>query len=503
MSLNPHVNSLALNLRTGRRQWARWRSVFFLQSLLLAILALVTAIPSLMLWLDRSADFQGFAFAGLGTAAGALLCYLASLGYRQTLMPRQMFVATTLSWVLVSVFASLPLIFGSSHLGFTDAVFESISGITTTGSSIIKNIDHLSPALKVWRGLLQWIGGIGIIVMAIAVLPFLQVGGIRLFQTESSDTSDKLFPRSGKVAKSIAIVYLLLTCLYFLSYWLLGMSAFDASVHAMTTVSTGGFANYSNPFALYAEDPALMWASSLFMLAGAIPFALYVRFLRGAPLAPFKDQQVRGFLLLISCFVLLLTLNLYANSDRSFFNTLTHVMFNVVSVISTTGFASEDYTLWGGLAFTVFFYITFIGGCSGSTTGGIKIFRFQIAWETLKRQVIGLIHLRSVEIPRYNGREIRDDITRSVLTFCFLFFITAAVLAIALSALGLDPLTSITGAATALANVGPGLGPVIGPAGSFADLPDAAKWLLCLGMLLGRLEILTVLLLFFPAYWRG
>lgn len=470
-------------------------------AVLLGVLAILMVVPLGVLTLEGDPDRIAFLLSIAIVAGAALTMLLITRGVEILLRPRQMFILTTLSWVLVSACASLPLILGAPQLSFTDAVFESISAITTTGSTVLVGIDGLSDGLKLWRGLMQWLGGIGIIVMAIAILPFLKVGGMRLFQTESSDWSDKVLPRAGGIAKASGAIYLAGTLMAMLTYWLAGMTPLDAVVHAMSSMATGGFANSDASFGVYQDRPLILWLASFFMLCGALPFVLFIRALRDTPQVLWQDQQVRGLLGLL--LVVILGLTLYrVVGGVAFFEALTQVAFNVISVVTTTGYASDDYTQWGPLAVTTFFFITFVGGCSGSTSGGIKIFRFQIGVLMLVNQLRYLVHPSGVFAQRYNGRPLNDEVVRAVIAFSFFFFLTVAVLSLALAALGLDMVTAITGASTALTNVGPGLGEVIGPSGNFASLPDAAKWLLCVGMLMGRLEILTVLVLLMPFFWR-
>lgn len=484
-----------------QEQWGHWAPILKVLSVLWLVLAAFMAVPWLVLVIEEEPDARAFA-QSIGIVLGAVaLSWLATLRVEIALKPWQMFLVTTLSWVSISTLASLPLVLGAPQLSFTNAVFESVSAITTTGSTVLEGIENLSDGLKLWRGMMQWLGGIGIIVMGIAILPFLKVGGMRLFHTESSDWSDKVMPRTGGIAKATLSIYVGFTLVAMLAYWLGGMAPLDAVVHAMTSLATGGFANSDASFGAYADRPHLLWMGSLFMLMGALPFVLYIRFLRGARMALWRDQQVQGLLVLLLVVILCLTgWRMWLGTPP--FEALTHVAFNVISVVTTTGYASDDYSSWGALAIVAFFYLTFVGGCSGSTSGGMKIFRFQIASILLRNQLRYLIHSSGVFPTRYNGQPITDDITRGVVAFSFFFFLTIAGLALGLAMMGLDLVTALSGAATAVANVGPGLGDTIGPAGNFAPLPDAAKWLLCVGMLLGRLEILTVLVLLTPMFWR-
>ncbi|GGX94350.1 Trk system potassium uptake protein [Litchfieldella qijiaojingensis] len=478
-----------------------WAPVLKVLAVLWLVLAIFMALPLAVLLIERDPDAPAFILSIFTVLLAVIGAWLLTWRVQIELKPRQMFVLTTLSWVTISGFASLPLVLGAPQLTLTNAVFESVSAITTTGSTILVHIEDLSDGLKLWRGIMQWLGGIGIIVMGIAILPFLKVGGMRLFHTESSDWSDKVMPRTGGIAKATLSVYCGFTLLAAVTYWLGGMSLLDAVVHAMTSLATGGFANSDASFGAYADNPFILWTGSLFMLAGALPFVLYIRFLRGSRLALWRDEQVRGLLALLGAVIVGLAAYRVALGTAPF-EALTQATFNVVSVVTTTGYASDDYSQWGPLAFVAFFYLTFVGGCSGSTSGGMKIFRFQVAAEMLKNQLRFLIHTNGVFSSRYNGMPLTDDISRGVVAFSFFFFLTIAGLALGLSLLGLDFVTSLSGAATAVANVGPGLGDIIGPAGNFAPLPDAAKWLLCFGMLVGRLEILTVLVLLTPMFWR-
>lgn len=484
-----------------RHKVAPWAPVLKVLAVLWLVLAAFMVLPWLVLAIERDPDARAFGLSILIVLSSVLLAWLMTRHVDVVFKPRQVFVLTTLSWVTVSGFASLPLVMGAPQLSFTDAVFESVSAITTTGSTILAGIERLSDGLKLWRGLMQWLGGIGIIVMAIAILPFLKVGGMRLFHTESSDWSDKVMPRTGGIAKATLTIYGGMTAVAIVSYWLAGMLPLDAVVHGMTSLATGGFANSDASFGAYAQQPVILWLGALFMLSGALPFVLYIRSVRGSPGALWCDQQVRGLLWLLLLAIVMLTLYRVVLGVPAF-DALTQVTFNVVSVVTTTGYASDDYSLWGPLSVAAFFYLTFVGGCSGSTSGGMKIFRFQIALLMLLNQLRFLVHSHGIFSQRYNGSVLTDDIVRGVVAFSFFFFLTVAGLAMALAMLGLDLVTALSGAATAVANVGPGLGDIIGPAGNFASLPDAAKWLLCLGMLMGRLEILTVLVLLTPSFWK-
>ena len=490
-----------LSASVGAMSLSTLRVIGFIIGIFLITLAVSMAVPmATLVVFQRTDDLQGFLWASLLTFLCGLALVIRGRPEQSNLRPRDMYLLTVSSWVAVAVFAALPLRF-SADISYTDAFFESMSGITATGSTVLSGLDSLSPGLLMWRSLLHWLGGIGFIAMAVAILPLLRIGGMRLFQTESSDRSEKLMPRSHMVAKSIVLVYVGITAAGTLALWLAGMNAFDAINHAMSAISTGGFSTSDLSLAKW-QQPAVHWVAIVLMILGSLPFTLYVATARGNPRALLGDAQVQGFLgLLLLCWLVMGSWY-WLGTGLAWSEALRHVAFNVTSVVTTTGFALGDYSLWGNFALMFFFYLGFIGGCSGSTAGGIKIFRFQVAYILLKASLNQLIHPRAVISQRYNRHRLDEDIVRSILTFSFFFGATIGLIALALGLLGLDWMTALTGAASTVSGVGPGLGETIGPAGNFKPLPDAAKWLLSLGMLLGRLEIITVLVLCVPAFWR-
>lgn len=477
-----------------------FRPVLFVIGLVLSKLALFMYVPTLVAFFTGTAGFIEFGQAVIITHIVAFACL--SIGRTATfkLSVRDMFLITSLVWTIASTFAALPFMF-INHISFTDAYFETMSGITTTGSTVLSGLDDMAPSILLWRSILQWLGGIGFIVMAVAVLPMLNVGGMKLFHTESSDWSDKSSPRAKTVAKNIMLVYLVLTGLCLIGYMMTGMSLFDAINHSFTTLSTGGYSTSDGSMNHFSNGAH--WVATLFMFLGGLPFLLFVSALRKRRLDELlEDAQVRGFATLFLITSLVITAWLVIRDGYSVMDALRVSMFNIVSVVTTTGFGLEDFTAWGALPTTLFAFLMMAGACSGSTSGGIKVFRFQIAITLLNKQMMKLIHPSGVFVQRYNRRPVNDDIVRSIVAFGLTFLITNIVIAGMLSAMGLDPITSISGAITAVANVGPGMGSVIGPTGNFAPLPDAAKWILSIGMLMGRLEILTLIVLFFPAFWR-
>ena len=437
-----------------------------------------------------------FGLAGiLSVSLGGTFVLLGS-GSRQTLRTKDVFLLTTLTWLATAAAGGLPfLLYGSS---FTDSFFESISGITTTGSTIFTGLDDMPRGILLWRSMLHWVGGLGVIVTAIAVLPMLKVGGMQLFRSESSDKAEKELASAASYAAATFWIYFALSALCALAYSASGMNSFDAINHAMATLSTGGFSTHDQSMGFF-QNPSIHWTAVVFMLAGSLPFVWYIRVVRRGTL---WSEQVFAFLVFVVVVVAALTIWVARIPGMTVEEALRHVAFNVVSVMTTTGFASTDYTLWGSFAIAVFFMITFAGGCTGSTSGGVKVMRNVILLKAVVIQARRLSHPHGVFRLRFDGRPVDAPTYSSLVAFVGMFGTTILVLAVLLNLTGLDFQTSLSGAATAVANVGPGLGPIIGPAGNFQSLPDVAKWLLAFGMLLGRLEIMTVLVLFTAAYWR-
>ncbi|MBQ0759246.1 MAG: TrkH family potassium uptake protein [Zhongshania sp.] len=472
-------------------------------SLILLVFGLMMTVPLLMAIIYHTGNTAAFSNAIALTVGLAAAGWLLSRSHRiNMLTPRQMFLITTTSWVLISLTGALPFLLIPGFCDITDAVFESVSGLTTTGSTVLTGLDTMAHDILVWRSMLQWVGGLGVIGMAVAILPFLKVGGMRLFQTESSDWSDKAMPRSRTMVTMIIYVYIILTFLCTLAFMFTGMDGFHAVNHAMTTISTGGYSTSDSSFAQFA-DLGSHWVAITFMILGALPFAIYVHFLVKRNWRVFNDHQIRGFLLTILIISIIITLHLMSETGIDLLHAFTYATFNLVSVITTTGFASGDYSQWGNLAVAAFFFAMFIGGCSGSTSGGIKIFRFQLLFMMMQESIVRAVHPRAMIRRHYNGRAVDDSIVLSAVTFIFIMLLSLVVITLLLAFSGLDLVTSLTGAATALMNVGPGLGDTIGPAGNFSTLPDSSKWILSLGMLLGRLEFMTIILVLTPTYWKS
>ena len=439
---------------------------------------------------------------------GALVAFSCANAVRERLSIQQLFFVTTGVWATLPLFAAIPLMIGESQLDFTDAYFEAMSGLTTTGSTVIVGIEELPAGLLLWRGMLQWFGGIGIIVVAMAFLPELKVGGMQIFRSEAFDTFGKVLPRAAELAAQITWIYAALTVACALAYLAAGLTPFDAAVHAMTTIATGGFANTDGSFSVY--PPVAQWLCTIFMALAALPFVRYVQLVGGEGRPFLTDGQIKAF----AVTVLTICVGLSMWRLRGFLidtgdapipavePALRETFFNVVSVMTGTGYSSTNYALWGAFPVAVFFFTGLIGGCAGSTACSVKIFRYQILLSAIRVQIRRIHQPSGVFQPRYEGRPVSEEVLSSVMSFFVLFYATLGVLAICLGATGLDMVTALSGAVATLANIGPGLGDIIGPAGNFSQLPDTAKWMMSVGMLVGRLEVLAVLALLMPAFWR-
>jgi len=476
------------------------RPVVHVMGLLACLVAAMMSIPALVDLANDNKDWQRFVLAGLlDGAIGIALAVATRTGRTLKFNLRQSFLVTIAGWFTVSLAGAIP--FMALGVGFTNAVFEAVSGITTTGATILTNLDGMPPGILMWRALLQWLGGLGIIATAILLLPLLRVGGMQLFKIESTETGEKAASSTVKIAVGLMTVYIALTTACAALYYTFGMSGFDAVTHAMTTCATAGFSTHDVSFA-YFPDPRLQWTAIVFMLSGALPFFLYIRAARGDVLALFRDVQVRTFISLVGIAAIGMALWLYFERDIGLGHALTLSSFNIVSIITTTGYASEDYTAWGSGAVGLFLVLMFIGGCTGSTTGAIKIYRFQVAYLVVRAHLHRLYSPSRMVTLRYNNKRLPDDVPPSVLAFLTVFVATIALFTICFTFSGLDLVTAYSAAISAVSNVGPGLGEVIGPAGNYSPLPDTVKWLLALAMIAGRLEVMALLIAFDREFWR-
>ncbi len=476
--------------------------ILHVTGLLTAILGIAMLLPAVIDIPAANPDWQIFAVTALLTwTLGTLMALATRRPGAMRISVRQAFLMTATVWVVLSAFSALPFL--ALGIDFDDALFEAVSGFTTTGATVIVGLDQLPPGLLLWRALLQWIGGVGIVVMAIIILPFLRVGGMQLFHLESSDRSEKIVPRPYELVSYIVAVYLMLTVACAASYMVAGMRAFDALCHALTTVSTGGYANYDASFGYFHSAP-IEWIAIIFMLAGAFPFVAYITILKRQPVALWRDSQIRVLITLVVLVSLALGVWLSRTQEGlAVSDGIRLAAFHVVSIVTTTGYVTTDYLLWGPPGVALFFLLTFAGGCTGSTAGGIKIYRFQVLWLLVRAHIQRLVRPSRVVTLRYGDRRLPEDVPSSVLAFLAIYIGTTGLFTLLLAMTELDFVTAISSAATAIGNVGPGLGPIVGPAGNFSTIPDPAKWVLTAAMLLGRLELFTLIVLLDPDFWRG
>ena len=468
------------------------RPILFVNGAVLAIISLPLLIIEM---LNRGADqpflkaFGVIIFVGLGLM-------LAARSGTITFTHKQIFILTASIWLVLTSAATLP--FYLYGMPLADAVFEATSGITTTGATVLVDLDQTPNSILMWRAFLQWLGGIGIVVTAIAMLPFLGIGGMQLFRTESSESSDKELPSAAKLASTTLWVYVALTILCAIAYKVEGMTVFDAIAHALTTVATGGFSTHDASIGYFAS-PYIKWTCILFMFLGSIPFLWYIRAIRTRQ---FGSEQIKLYSIGMLSIVVVLSLWLVNARDFAWGEAILNATFSVVSVMTTSGFAISDYSSWGGFSALLFFFLIFSGGCTGSTTGGIKVMRFIVSAKMVRQIIRRQIFPNGVFAEKYEGKKISDGVFTGVASFVFVFILSFAVFALILMALGLDFEASVSGSAAAITNVGPGIGAIIGPHGSYANIPAAAKWVLSLEMILGRLEIFTLLIFLTPRFWR-
>ena len=476
--------------------------VFSILGVLLTILSFTMLIPMFIDIVYRSENWFGFASASLISCFIGISLWLTNRNKQElNLGLKEAFLLTNFAWILSGIFGALPFVFSDLRLGFTDAIFESISGITTTGSTILQTIELASPGIILWRALLQWLGGIGIIVMALAILPVLSVGGMQLFKTETYEASDNAIPRARQLAGGIFAVYTTLTLMWAFMLWLAGMTSFDALIHSMTTLATGGYSSKTSSIGAF-DSIAIEVIIMSGMIAGSLPFAHYLAITRGGWHALINDPQVRWFLVLTILVILLITIDL-GRAGNTWLHSIRLASFNTISVITGTGYGTANFALWGGFSTTMLLIMMFMGGCAGSTTCGIKMFRLQVLVSTIKVQIARLLRPHGVVLAYYNNKPVPESVMDAVMGFFYLYILCFVFLSLFLAFTGLDFTTAFSGAATAISNVGPGLGEIIGPNGSFNPIPDMAKWAMCFGMLLGRLELFTILVMLNPLFWRN
>lgn len=478
---------------------SNYKTVFFTLGILQIILGVSMFIPIIVQFFYSEIDSSFFG-SSIVTIIFGTLFFLSNLDHDKKLNLQQAFLLTALSWISIAIFGSLPFIFSSIELSITDSFFESMSGITTTGSTIISDLENAPKGLLLWRAILQWLGGIGIIVMAITLMPIMNVGGMQLFKISSNDSSEKILPKSKEIALRLIYIYSGLTGLCAITYWVFGMGKFDSLTHSMTTIATGGFSNYNESIGYFNSLPIEV-SSMFFIILGSIPFIAYIKFISGNKKIFLNDIQIKTFLKIIILTVIILSIYLLFSNNENF--SLRSIFFNTISILSGTGYVNAEFDSWGSFPVTLFLALMFIGGCAGSTACGVKIFRIQILYLFILNQLKKIIYPKGVFVIKYDQSAVDEKFIASIISFIYFYIVIFFILTALLSLTGLDFITAISGAATSISNVGPGLGPIIGPNGDFSSLPDLSKWILTVGMILGRLELFAILVLFLPSFWKN
>ena len=478
---------------------SNYKTVFFTLGILQIILGIFMLIPIITQFFYNEIDSSFFG-ASIVTIIFGTLFFLSNLDHDKKLNLQQAFLLTALSWMSIAIFGSLPFVFSNLNFSFTNAFFESMSGITTTGSTIIPNLENMPKGILLWRAILQWLGGIGIIVMAITLMPIMNVGGMQLFKISNNDSSEKILPKSKEIALRLIYIYLGLTTLCAVSYKTFGMDIFDSITHSMTTIATGGFSNYNDSIGFF-NSISIEISAMIFIILGSLPFIAYIKFLSGDKKIFFFDIQVKAFFKII--FISIIILSIYLGINNLTQLNVRSIFFNVISILTGTGYVNAQFDNWGSFSLVLFLILMFIGGCAGSTTCGIKIFRIQILYAFILNQLKKIIYPKGIFVMKYDQNVVDNKFIASIISFIYMYLVIFFIIAALLSITGLDFITSISGAATSISNVGPGLGSIIGPNGNFSSLPDVSKWILSLGMILGRLELFAILVLFLPSFWKN
>ena len=479
---------------------SNYKTVFFIIGVLQIILGIFMAIPIIIQLVFSELD-SSFIASSVITLVFGVLFVLSNLDYNKKINLQQAFLLTTLSWLTIAIFGALPFYFSNLNLSFTDSFFESMSGLTTTGSTVITNLEIVPKSILLWRALLQWLGGIGIIVMAITLMPIMNIGGMLLFKVLNTDSSDDILPSSKEISLKLVFIYFTLTLICAAAYKIFGMNFFDSLTHSMTTIATGGFSNYNESIG-YFNNVKIEITAILFIILGSIPFIAYIKFLNGNRKVFLNDTQVITFLKVTIISILIISIYLFFKLESFGLTDLRSVIFNSISILTGTGYVTGQFDQWGSFSLFYFLILMFIGGCAGSTTCGIKIFRVQILYKFVMTQLKKIIYPRGIFVIKYENNNVNDKFLASIISFIYLYILIFFFITALLSITGLDFITSISAAATSISNVGPGLGSVIGSNGNFSTLPDASKWILSAGMILGRLELFAILVLFLPSFWK-
>lgn len=468
---------------------------------LVVTLGVAMALPMMVDYAHGDPNWKSFLESGVLCAVLGSLIVLATRSNDRSMNLQQVFLLTNGLWIVLPLFGALPFMIGAPHVSFTDAFFESMSGMSTTGTTAFPHLDALPKGTHLWRGLLQWLGGLGIIVVAMIFLPVMKVGGMQFFRSEGFDTLGKILPRAFDIARETTLVYVFITGACAITFVMLGMNGFDAIFHALTTCSTGGFSNNDASFGAYPGAPQL--AAAFFTMLAALPFIRMVQLVRGDAMPLFRDVQVRAFLrwMFYAVAIIVLYRLAWLGAENPLY-VLRETVFNVVTLTSGTGFGSSDVTQWGTFPFAILILVGLIGGCTGSTTCSIKVFRYLVLLQAVRAQIRRMHSPHRVFPITLEGRPLDREVVSSVMAYFTTFMLAFGLLIVGLALTGLHPRTALTGAWAMIANIGPVWGPEVSSNGAVDQFPTASKWLMLTGMYLGRLELLSVLVVLHPRFWR-
>lgn len=478
-----------------------FRPVVHILGLLLVVLGLTMLVPAGVDLALGEDSWRLFLSASFITALSGVIMALATAnGLGSSLTLRQSFLLTTLTWVVLPAYGALPFWLGEQAFDLTDAMFESMSGMTTTGTTVMVGLEGKSAGILLWRSILQWLGGLGIIVVALIFLPVMKVGGMQHFRSEGFDTLGKVLPRATDIALMLVQIYIGLTIAAAIVYMLTGMGPFDAINHALTTIATGGYS--TSDASMGSFSPAAQYAATVLMWLAGLPFIRYVQLINGTVQPLFQDVQVRAYLRWTLYAIGMIALYRFWHGEVSVEVVLRESAFNTVSLFSGTGYGTADVSSWGGFPLLVVIVVGFIGACTASTGCSIKVFRFLVLFEAIRSQLQQLVHPNRVTRTQIGGRRLDSEVIASVIVMFTAFILGFGVLTVLLSLSGLEMRTAITAAWTSICNIGPVFGHGVGPTGAVDQFSDPVKWLMIAGMLLGRLEMVAVLVLFLPRFWR-
>lgn len=477
-----------------------WQPVFMISGYILGILGLIMLIPAGLDFWEYEKIWSPFVPSAMVTIFFGFSLFLSNYTKVEKISLKQAYLVTVVSWCVVGVFATLPFLFSNSHYEFVDVFFETVSGVTGTGATIISDVESLPQAILLWRSILNFLGGLGIVIFAVALLPFLGIGGMRIFQRENSDSNDKFMPKFSYIAKRIVWVYTILAILCTAALYFCGMDLFDAVNHAMSAIGTGGFSTKNNSIEAF-DSFSIECVIMFFMLSGSLPLTFYILLFRRG--AANKNDQVSMFLKMVFICGLFVSIYLFATSDYTLGQSLRYSFFSVISVMTTTGLSSVNFVEWGVWTSAVFMLLSLSGGCTGSTSGSIKTFRWQLVYAYLHKYMLSMVEPNRIIPLKVGNINPSQNVVTSVFVYVFSFIISVLLIGVIVSLNGVDFSTSLAASVACMTNVGVGSVEILGPSGNYAFFAAPVKYILCFAMLLGRLEVITVMVIFTKSFWRS